>query len=183
MYVSGSLIYGNATIASQMPQVLSVFYLSWNVFLSWDSWKHVSSPTSMCILQQLLYIIAQGQAQPPAYHLPSFSSSASKMSPRPVCFSNWPLLMKPSVEFRPIQNCRSQMCQVILKPHKNSADITVQIAGNYVFASPGKYAQISSYNWGLLKDKGSMGFIYFLSFVFMFFSAKGTKMLIAFKGF
>lgn len=45
------------------------------------------------------------------------------------------------------------MCQVILKQYRNSADITVQIAGNYVSASPGKYAQISSHNWGLLKIK------------------------------
>lgn len=83
--------------------------------------------------------------------------SASKMSPQSVCFSNWPLLMKPSVEFSPIQNCRSQMCQVILKPHKNTADITVQIAGNYDFSSSGKYAQISSYNWSLLKIKAVVG--------------------------
>lgn len=50
------------------------------------------------------------------------------------------------------------MCQVILKPHKNSADITAQIAGNYVFASRGKYAQISSHNWNLLKIKAVWGF-------------------------
>lgn len=137
------------------------------------SWIHL--PTcmrvlpSMCVLLQWLYIIAQGQPRSPAYHLPSFSSSASKMSPRPVCFSNWPLLMKPSVEFSPIQNCRSQMCQVILKPHKNSADITVQIAGNYDFSSRGKYAQISSYNWSLLKIKAVWGFLVIL---FMFFQLR-----------
>lgn len=51
------------------------------------------------------------------------------------------------------------MCQVILKPHKNIADITVQIAGNYVFASPGKYAQISLHNWSLLKIKAVWGFL------------------------
>lgn len=50
------------------------------------------------------------------------------------------------------------MCQVILKPHKN-ADITAQIAGNYVFASLGKYAQISLYNWSLLKIKAVWGFL------------------------
>lgn len=95
--------------------------------------------------------------------------SASKMSPQPVCFSNWPLLMKPSVEFRPVQNCRSQMCQVILKPHKNTADITVQIAGNYDSSSRGKYAQISSYNWSLLKIKAVWRFN-----TFCLCSAKGT---------
>lgn len=60
------------------------------------------------------------------------------------------------------------MCQVILKPHKNIADITVQIAGNYVSASPGKYAQISLHNWSLLKDKGSVGIFSHLCLGFFF---------------
>lgn len=58
------------------------------------------------------------------------------------------------------------MCQVILKPHKNIADITVQIAGNYVFASPGKYAQISLHNWSLLKIKAVWGFLVICVWVF-----------------
>lgn len=121
---------------------------------------------SMCVLQQGLYTIAQGQPRSPAHHLPSLSSSASQMSPQPVCFSNWPLLMEPSAVLRPIQNCRSQMFRVILKPHKNSADITVQIAGNYDFSSRGKYAQISSYNWSLLKIKAVWEFKSFCLFYF-----------------
>lgn len=35
------------------------------------------------------------------------------------------------------------MCQVILKPHKNSADIAVQIAGNYVFAPEGNMPRLA----------------------------------------
>lgn len=138
---------------------------------------HASALLSMCVLQQWLHITAQGQARSPAYHLPSFSSSASKMSPRPVCFHNWPLLMEPSVEIRPIQTCRSQMCQVILKPHKNIADITVQIAGNYVFASPGKYAQISLHNWSLLKIKAVWGFLVICVCVFFFCLDKASNLL------
>lgn len=65
--------------------------------------------------------------------------------------------MKPSVEFSLIELCCPQMCQVLLKPHKNSADITEQTAGNYVSASPGKYAQISSHNGWLLKIKAVWG--------------------------
>lgn len=72
-------------------------------------------------------------------------------------------------EFRPM--CRSQMCQVILKPHKNSADITLQIAGNYVCPSLGKYAQISSYNWSLLKIKAVWGIKIFVGV----FSLKAQK--------
>lgn len=65
--------------------------------------------------------------------------------------------MKPSVEFRPTHHCGSQMCRVILKPHKSRVDISAQIAGNYVFASRGKYAQISSHNWNLLKINAVWG--------------------------
>lgn len=147
----GSLIYGNAS------QGFVTLYLSCDVMFSW-----IHLPICMWALpcQCVFYnndftSLLKGRLG----LLPtSCPLSASKMSPRPVCFSNWPLLMKPSVEFRPIQNCRSQMCQVILKPHKNTADITVQIAGNYDFSSQGKYTQISSYNWSLLKIKAVWGF-------------------------
>lgn len=157
----------------KVAKILSGFICLETWCICESSWLNACEfSLSMCVLQQWLYIIAQGQAQSPAYHLPSLSSFASKMSPRPVCFSNWPFLVKPSVEFRPIQHFCSQMCPVILKPHKNSTDITLQIAGNYVFASPGKYAQISLYNWSLFKIKAVWGFL--VNRV-MIFPAKGAK--------
>lgn len=86
----------NATIASEVSEVSFV--------LRYDIFVHSSAQVRMWVLpcQCVVYnndfnIFAQGQDRSPAYHLPSFSSSESKMSPRPVCFSNWPLLMKPSV--------------------------------------------------------------------------------------
>lgn len=73
------------------------------------------------------------------------------------------------------------MCQVILKPHKNIADITVQIAGNYVSASPGKYAQISLHNWSLLKDKGSVGIFSHLCLGFFLFCLDKASNLLHLK--
>lgn len=157
--MSEPLLNGNTAIAQKQLRFLSLDGAFPCICL--PRCECECSPVSVCCT---VISTSSLKGRSPAYHLPSCCSSASKMSPRSVCFLNWPLLMKPSVEFKPVQHCRSQMCQVILKPHKNSAYITVQIAGNYVFASPGKYAQISLHNWSPLKIKAARVFTHLCLF-------------------
>lgn len=91
--------------------------------------------------------------------------------PQPMCFSNWPILVRPSMEFRLAQNSYCQMCQGIFVPHKSLCwyCITGQIVANYDFSSWGKFARISSCNWSMLKIKAVRRFSIMLLVLFMFF--------------
>ena len=85
-----------ATISSLY---LVLYDLRCDVSVDLSFWTHVSTPpppVNVCFTTVTPHHCSRAGWVSCLTICPSFSSSASKMSPRPVCFSNWPLLMKPS---------------------------------------------------------------------------------------
>lgn len=159
MCMSLLLIYVKCNNSLTSSWSLMRFYLSWDVVFVCIYVPKCMSRLSMFYNNDFISLL-KGRLS----LLPTICPLSVPLHPKwvPCVFLSLVFLIDPfwwsQVRSSDQYNTRSQMCQVILKPHKN-ADITAQIAGNYFFASLGKYAQISLYNWSLLKIKAVWGFL------------------------